>query len=1292
VAIGATYNAGVNGDYSGHVRVYNYSGGEWTQLGIDIDGEAADDQSGVSVSLSSDGSRVAIGAMYNAGVNGDYSGHVRVYNYSEGTWTQLGGDIDGEAESDYSGRSVSLSSDGSQVAIGAPDNDGNGSDSGHVRVFSSAPEINLKQSSTDIADGGSYDYGSKVSGTDTDVVFTIENTGMEDLTLTTPLTLGGADAGQYSIQAQPTSPIAGSGSTTFTVRFSPASAGSKTASIAIANNDSDENPYDLTLNGTGIAKTTPTVTTATASSITSTSASSGGDVTSDGGASVTARGVCWSTSANPTTGDSKTSDGSGTGSFTSSITGLSPNTTYHSRAYATNSVGTSYGADKTFTTAKAAPTVTTNAASSVGTTGATLNGTINASNESTTVTFEYGLTASYGTTVTADQSPVTGTADTAVSKAVTGLIPNTTYHYRVVGLNATGTSNGADKTFTTAKAASAVTTNAASSVGRTGATLNGTINANNESTTVKFEYGLTASYGTTSTTVTADQSPVSGSADTAVSKAVTGLTPNTTYHYRVVGLNATGATNGADMTFTTLTIDAVDPTISGEVRDPDGEGIAGVILTFSTNSFTSTDSDGNYSQTVPHGWSGTVNPQKDGYVFEPENRSYTDVIEDQTGGNFTGYPPPSVSITSPIFGSVLMETVVIEADASSVTGTSTSVTGISKVEFYIDNSKKGEDTLLPYEYSWDTTADSDGEHEIKVIAYNEKGQTAIDQVDVRVSNTQAENPVISGQVSDSENNGIAGVTVTFGLSGGVSTTDEDGFYSREVLYGWSGIVTLSKPAFTFEPAFRGYDGVISDQDNQDYYGESRPIVEISGDITEDIVWSADFYYVVTGDINVPEEVSLTLEPGAVVAFQEDTIMTVGGEFIALGTEEEPIVLMPESENLEGLNFYGEVISLSYCAISNVTGAIRIGESALNVSSADYQAADNSRVIRVDHCTFINNFNGIVITGFDSIRFENNIVKEADYGFEINLPDIVSGTESVVIKNNIFTQIREAVLMINNISGTYEISGNSFFNNGNWDVYFESGVNDRLDMRNNYWGTENAEDISDRIYDNNDDPSKGTVDFNPFLTEPGPDAPAQISALDISPSTPLPLGVAWFTLRFNCQMDMLQEAWVSFGRFEPYEDYTIEGSWDDERTWSGIYGVTGTTDAGVHTIKVSRAKGADKIEVTNEHNHEFEIGESVVLTLEASRKEERALIVTKEYGDINFLVENYADVPIERYVIYRKLQDGVYSVLKTIQESEMVNGQYSFYDTYLLKDEQYTYKVVAVNSKGVTVGKSNEKII
>ena len=107
-------------------------------LGDDIDGEAAGDYSGDSVSLSSDGTKVAIGAYGN----GSDSGHVRVYEYSSGSWTQVVADIDGEAASDNSGRSVSLSGDGTKVAIGADENNGNGNGSGHVRVYDIlTPEI-----------------------------------------------------------------------------------------------------------------------------------------------------------------------------------------------------------------------------------------------------------------------------------------------------------------------------------------------------------------------------------------------------------------------------------------------------------------------------------------------------------------------------------------------------------------------------------------------------------------------------------------------------------------------------------------------------------------------------------------------------------------------------------------------------------------------------------------------------------------------------------------------------------------------------------------------------------------------------------------------------------------------------------------------------------------------------------------------------------------------------------------------------------------------------------------------
>ena len=109
--------------------------------------------------------------------------------------------------------------------------------------------------------------------------------------------------------------------------------------------------YGEMVSFTPIVYTIPVVTTGTISNIATTSASSGGNVTSDGGATVTARGICWSTSHNPTTSNSKTTNGTGTGSFTSSLTGLTSNTTYYVRAYATNSVGTAYGEERSFSTA-----------------------------------------------------------------------------------------------------------------------------------------------------------------------------------------------------------------------------------------------------------------------------------------------------------------------------------------------------------------------------------------------------------------------------------------------------------------------------------------------------------------------------------------------------------------------------------------------------------------------------------------------------------------------------------------------------------------------------------------------------------------------------------------------------------------------------------------------------------------------------------------------------------------------------------------------------------------------------
>jgi len=132
LAIAAFLNDG-GGHNSGHVRVFELNGSNWVQIGADIDGEAAGDRA-ASIALSSDGTRVAIGAHLNGG-NGLYAGSVRVFEFANNDWNQIGADIDGEAPGDQFGWKLALSSDGARVAIGSLFNDGNGPDSGSVRVF-----------------------------------------------------------------------------------------------------------------------------------------------------------------------------------------------------------------------------------------------------------------------------------------------------------------------------------------------------------------------------------------------------------------------------------------------------------------------------------------------------------------------------------------------------------------------------------------------------------------------------------------------------------------------------------------------------------------------------------------------------------------------------------------------------------------------------------------------------------------------------------------------------------------------------------------------------------------------------------------------------------------------------------------------------------------------------------------------------------------------------------------------------------------------------------------------------
>ena len=132
VAIGAQNNDDVSLN-TGHVRVYNYDGSSWGQVGADIDGVFAFDVVG-SNALNYDGTILAVGSM-GSDVTGSNAGQVRIFEFDGSNWIQLGQSLNGEAADDYSGISISLSDNGMIVAIGGHLNDGNGSDAGHVRIY-----------------------------------------------------------------------------------------------------------------------------------------------------------------------------------------------------------------------------------------------------------------------------------------------------------------------------------------------------------------------------------------------------------------------------------------------------------------------------------------------------------------------------------------------------------------------------------------------------------------------------------------------------------------------------------------------------------------------------------------------------------------------------------------------------------------------------------------------------------------------------------------------------------------------------------------------------------------------------------------------------------------------------------------------------------------------------------------------------------------------------------------------------------------------------------------------------
>ena len=293
----------------------------------------------------------------------------------------------------------------------------------------------------------------------------------------------------------------------------------------------------------------PAVFTNAASNITTTAATSGGNIVAGGMSNVTVRGICWGTAQNPTIADTKTTDGTGLGFYTSSMTGLVPGTTYYVRAYATNSTGTIYGNQVTVQAVLTVnfPTLTTTAASNITESAVTSGGNVTATGGADVT--ERGICWSTNQAPTiADTKLTSGTGTGLYSIQLSNLSPNLAYYARAYGVNSAGVGYGPQITFTTLKTLPQVTTKTVTSISAMGGVSGGTIVSTGGGTI--SDKGIC--WGENTNPTVTDNIVSSGTGSSAFSSAIVTAVPGTTYFIRAYAINELGTVYGDQKTFTAL--------------------------------------------------------------------------------------------------------------------------------------------------------------------------------------------------------------------------------------------------------------------------------------------------------------------------------------------------------------------------------------------------------------------------------------------------------------------------------------------------------------------------------------------------------------------------------------------------------------------------------------------------------------------------------------------------------------------------------------------------------------------